>query len=141
MDKHDISEEAKSLFWGAVGECDCNNESARSGMDAVVEFIESVIDERDNVARIMADAADANVKSAAHERIEHAKTTAVLRQILAESGSYLQTKTRDAARERIACTGNCVCLPNAQVDGAKLPSNDLLGGINQSTPGSSRVTE
>ena len=77
-----------------------------------VEYIESVIEERDNIARIMADAADANVKSAAHERVEHAKTTAVLRQILAESGSYLQTRTREAAMERIACTGNCVCLPN-----------------------------
>jgi hypothetical protein len=104
MNKEHAAEEARSLFWGAVGECDCNNESARAGMDAVVEFIGDALDERDNVARIMADAADANVKSAAYERIEHAKTTAILRQILAESGSYLQAKTREAAGERIACT-------------------------------------
>jgi hypothetical protein len=59
MNKEDAVEEAKSLFWGAVGECDCNNESARKGMDAVGEFIEHLLDERDNIARIMADAADA----------------------------------------------------------------------------------
>lgn len=71
--------------------------------------------EFEKTARIMADAADANVKSAAYERIEHARTAAILRQIIAESGSYLQAKTRESAIERVACTGNAVCLPNVQV--------------------------
>ena len=38
MNKEQAAEEAKSLFWGAVGECDCDNESARAGMDAVAKL-------------------------------------------------------------------------------------------------------
>ena len=78
MNKHDISEELKSLFWGAVGECDCNNESARAGIDAVVEFIGNILDERDNIAR------NANAKSAAHERIEHANQITAIKAIKKE---------------------------------------------------------
>lgn len=63
------------------------------------------------------------VNTAAYERIEHAKTAAVLRRILTESGSYLQTSTREAAVQRVACTGNCVCLPNTGISGSDPPNN------------------
>lgn len=114
MKKEDIIEEVKGTFWGAVGECDCSNESARAGMDAVSELLEYIIDEKTNFERILADAADANAKSAAYERIEHAKTANILRRILEESASYLQAKTKDEAMERVKITGNCVCLPNRE---------------------------
>jgi hypothetical protein len=124
MNKEDAVEEAKSLFWGAVGECDCDNESARKGLDAVGEFIEYLLEERDNITRIMADAADANARSTAYERVEHAKTAAILRKILAESGSYLQTKTREEADARIAIVGNCVCLPKPEASAAGVSPSD-----------------
>ena len=134
MNKEDAVEETKLLFWGAVGECDCNNESAREGMDAVGDFIEHLLDERDNITRIMADAADANVRSAAYERVEHAKTAAILRKILAESGSYLQTKTREEADARIAIVGNCACLPNTEL--TRNPPSPVRtdGGLLQDKP-------
>jgi hypothetical protein len=93
MNTEDAVEEAKSIFWGAVGECDCDNESARKGMDYVSEFIGHLLD-------------------------EHAKTAAILHKILAESGSYLQTKTREEANARIAIVGKCACLPNLKNQGA-----------------------
>ena len=76
----------------------------------------AVLSESENIARIMADAADANGRSAEYERQEHAKTAAVLRLILSESASYLQTKTRKEAMDRVSVTGNCVCLPNRLID-------------------------
>jgi hypothetical protein len=96
---------------------ECLESFLRERIDELHEKLESsayLKGEADKIARIMADAADANVKSSAYERIEHAKTASILRKILSESGSYLQTKTREAAMERIACTGNCVCLPNVE---------------------------
>lgn len=94
---------------------ECQEHCLFDRIDELIECLKSsayLKCEWEKTAKIMADAADANVKSAAYERIEHAKTTAVLRQILAESGSYLQTSTREAAAQRVSYAGNCVCLPN-----------------------------
>jgi hypothetical protein len=93
---------------------ECVESHLKQKIDELREALESSNNlkrEWEKTARIMADAADANVKSAAFERVAHAKTADVLRNILAESGSYLQAKTRDEASSLIARTGNCVCLP------------------------------
>jgi hypothetical protein len=49
-------------------------------------------------ARIMADAADANVSATASERRHHLNTLRIMRRIMEESASYLQTTTRKAAQ-------------------------------------------
>ncbi len=59
------------------------------------------IRESNNHARIMADAADANVRATASERLHHRHTLSVLARVLGESSSYLQTNTRHAAQMAI----------------------------------------
>ena len=49
-------------------------------------------------ARIMADAADASVSATASERRHHLNTLRIMRRIMEESASYLQTTTRKAAQ-------------------------------------------
>lgn len=65
----------------------------------------AALEEANNTARIMAEAADANVKRAALERQEHRATSDILRTILDESGRYLQTATRDCAHDRLRSLG------------------------------------
>ena len=133
MKVDDLCEDVKDLFWGAVGECDCDNESARKGMDAVAEYIAEKFSESENMNRILADAADANVKSAAYERVEHSKTAKLLRMVICESGGYLQTLTREKILAHLAIIGNAFQPPNVRdhragpEDPSKTEPSDVAG--------------
>ena len=59
-----------------------------------------------DIARVMADAADANVKSAAWERMHHHSTISLLRLVIAESRSYLQTRTVQRIESHLRTIGH-----------------------------------
>lgn len=39
LDMIEAIDEARALFWGAIGECDPTNESAFRGLDAAMDFL------------------------------------------------------------------------------------------------------